>query len=123
MSGLTNEVLDRADSGLSRRGFMALAGKVTAALGLAMVGAGTMPQRVMAGTCCTGTPCGAGGNPPCGGGGASCPPTCTVYGAPNVCCDSGYVGATNTLHQCLTCNCAGVGGGICICESDTGTPC
>ena len=121
MSDLTEKELSWLEKRQSRRGFVALCGKVVTALGLAMAGAHGMPRRVFAGLCCTGTPkCGTGPFGPCTGGGATCPVGCTG-GATHVCCDQGYVGATNTVHQCLECSCGGLG--TCWCEFDTGVPC
>lgn len=116
MTELTGKLIDRTERGLSRRGFLALAGKLTGALGLAMVGASAMPRRVMAQVCCPAPPCT--GCPPTIG----CPsPACTVSGVPTVCCDTGYVGATETLHQCQYCDCSPAGS--CYCEYDTGNSC
>src|SRR3989304_408736 len=109
MSDLTEKELSWLGKRQSRRGFAA------------MVGARGMPRRVFAGQCCSGTPkCGTGPFGPCTGGGATCPVGCTG-GATHVCCDQGYVGATNTVHQCLECTCLGLG--TCWCEFDTGVPC
>jgi hypothetical protein len=118
MSEVTRKLIDRTGRNMSRRGFMALAGKVVAALGVGMAGAGWWNVReAWAGMCCTGLPfcvnC-----PPTGG----CPaPTCTAVGSPTVCCDTGYIGATDTIHQCQVCDCQGVGN--CLCEYDTGNSC
>ncbi len=102
---------------LSRRGFLAKLGGVTGALALAMVGAGAMAKRVQAQQCCPGPACM--GCPPTIG----CPMNCTVNGAPTICCDTGYVGATETIHQCQHCTGCTGGGGTCYCEYDTGNSC
>ncbi len=100
---------------LSRRGFLAKLGGVTAGLALTMVGAGPVAKRVQAAPCCPTPYCvGCPGVPGCPGG-------CTVAGVPTICCDQGSVGSTNTIHQCQLCT--GCGGGSCYCEFDTGTPC
>ncbi len=113
----TDRLLNLQEEHFSRRGFLARVGGVAAGLGLIMAGAAMMPRRVMAGPCCPG--------PVCGGcpGTIGCPSNCTVNGAPTVCCDSGHVGATETLHQCQSCiNCTGPVG-FCWCEYDTGNAC
>lgn len=99
----------------SRRRFLATCGKVAIALGLALARAHVAPRRAYAGACCNGPPCM--GCPPTPG----CPPTTTVYGVPYVCCDTGYAGATDTLHQCWVCD-TGITG-LCECEYDTGQGC
>jgi hypothetical protein len=103
----------------SRRGFLATCGKVALGTGMALAGVHLAPRRAFAGTCCPGTPCGTGGFPPCPPT-PGCPTPMCFGGVPAICCDTGYVGATGTLHQCYTCTC---GGPQCICEYDTGTPC
>ena len=119
MAAVARDLVARTERDLSRRGFLALAGKVTAALGLAMAGAASMPRRVFAASCCPSPPGLCTGCPPTIG----CPPTCTVSGVPTICCDTGVVGATNTIHQCQLCLCGGGGGGNCYCEYDTGNGC
>ena len=116
MAEVARDLVARTERDLSRRGFLALAGKVTAALGLAMAGAASMPRRVLAASCCPLPACT--GCPPTIG----CPPTCVVSGVPTICCDTGVVGSTNTLHQCQFCQCAGAPGD-CYCEYDTGNGC
>src|SRR5512139_2258484 len=95
---------------LSRRGFLAACGKVGLAIGAALAGVHLTARRTFAGKCCSGVPCLAPYNcPPTPG----CPPGTSVHGTPYVCCDSGYVGATNTVHQCWVCD---PGSGLCECE-------
>ncbi len=113
---MTDRLLNLQEKRLSRRGFLAKVGGVAAGVGLLMAGASMMPRRVMALNCCPNL-CPAGCPPTTG-----CPTNCTVNGAPTVCCDTGLIGSTETLHQCQHCtNCTGFG--PCYCEYDTGNPC
>ncbi len=117
---LVDQFIRMQEKRLSRRGFLAKLGGVTAGLALMLVGAGSLAKRVQAAQCCQNPLCGTGLFPPCTGGGATCPTICSGGGT-NVCCDQGQVGSTNTEHQCQTCNCGPTG--VCVCEFDTGIPC
>ncbi len=114
----TDRLLDLQEEHFSRRGFLAKLGGVAAGLGLVMAGAGMMPRRVMAAHGCCANKCPAGCPPTIG-----CPTNCTVNGAPTVCCDTGHIGATETIHLCQQCTNCLVGGGPCFCEYDTGNAC
>lgn len=114
---LTEGLLDWQERRMSRRGFMAKMGRVAAGIGLVMVGAAAMPLRAHANNCCSNL-CGAG----CPGT-IGCPSGCTVNGNPTLCCDSGAVGSTNTVHQCQQCTSCSGPGGVCYCEYDTGNSC
>ena len=95
----------------SRRGFLAMCGKVMLALGAAM--AGTSLTAITAwGACCTNN-CGSCPNPP-----AVCPQGCLPSGNFHYCCDST---GTNTCHICTECDCGLAG--LCFCETDNTTSC
>ena len=100
----------------SRRGFMALSGKVALALGLAMVGAASFkPHEAHAASCCFGSACT--GCQSCTNL-DNCPSGCT-FASQTSCCDNGMFG-TNTIHRCTTCSCGGLG---CLCDCDTAVTC
>lgn len=113
---LTDGLLSWQEQRLSRRGFMAKMGRVAAGIGLVMAGAAALPARVYAGACCP--------TPACSGCPSTigCPTNCTVNGNPTVCCDTGYIGATETVHQCQQCTMCQIAG-TCYCEVDTGNAC
>jgi hypothetical protein len=112
---IVERIVNRMQRRQSRRGFLATCGKVSLAIGAALAGVHLTPRRTYADPCCGGNPCG--NCPPTPG----CPPGTSVQGVPYVCCDTGHVGSTNTVHQCWVCT--GGPGGPCECEYDTGTPC
>jgi len=96
---------------LSRRGFLALCGKLTLALGTAMLGmAGTAREAL--GVCCPTPSCDTAHTYPC-------PPTRCPIGCSTMnfteCCDT-----SNFWHICWTCLCGSV---TCYCEEDTLSPC
>ncbi len=110
-----SKLLEWQERRLSRRGFLAKVGGVTAGIGLVMAGAAAMPRIAHATPCCPVPACAGCPGPP------GCPGGCTVAGAPTLCCDANQVGSTNTLHQCLRCTNCGISD--CYCEYDTGDPC
>ncbi len=115
MDAMTNWMQRRQ----SRRGFLAICGKATVALGLAMAGADRFVLTAHAACCpnvpCTG--CNFGGGFTCGAPiDGVCPAFCNPASGPVLCCDVG----TNTCHACYTCKCLGA---PCSCECDTGLEC
>ncbi len=96
----------------SRRGFLALCGKLTLALGAAMTGVSLTGLTARA-ACCASPACTGCGNPP-----AVCPfgyaPTGTTF-----CCDAG----SSTCHSCVTCYNAAANPPTCFCEQDLGSSC
>jgi len=116
MEGMARGVTDAVGRRLSRRGFMAICGKLTLALGLAMLGVNRQPYTARAQSyCCTygvgwctdGAPADCPPNPSCPGG-------CWQIGPPTSCCYGGRV------VQCYECICDGV---ACHCGYATSTPC
>jgi hypothetical protein len=97
----------------SRRGFLALCGKVALALGAAMTGVSLTGLTARA-ACCAGPPCEGCPTPP-----AICPPGYTPVGGPYFCCDGG----TSTWHSCQLCRSSTLNPPDCYCENDTGRPC
>lgn len=110
-----------AERRLSRRGFVALLGKIGLAVGAASIGIGRLPGRAKAACACTPL-CGACPSPmPIPG---VCPAGCSGVGS-TTCCDDGP-GGTGTCWVCHECNCGHVGN--CFCKYDlgyvcSGTPC
>ncbi len=115
---LVDQFIRMQEKRLSRRGFLAKLGGVTAGLALTLVGEHALTRRSHAQSvgCCPTPRCV--GCPPTIG----CPTGCTVNGTPTVCCDTGYIGATETIHQCQQCILCGIPG-TCWCEYDTGNSC
>jgi hypothetical protein len=114
MVTLVEKITDHMQKGLSRRGFLAFAGKVVAVTGMVMVGADRLALTVGAQSGCCPTPrcSGCPTTPP-----AACPSGCVAIGQ-NYCCDTG---GTNTCHSCVSCLCSGIPN--CVCELDLGTAC
>ena len=120
MTQLTKKTLGWMERRLSRRGFLAGAGKIALAFGLAMGGASSLALTARA-ACCA--------NPPCGGGGGGCPalPPPVSNGCPagcsqvsiGTCCDT-----DSLIDICVTCTCYVAGQPLtCDCEYNTAGPC
>ena len=116
--------VDWAGRRLSRRGFVAMIGKIGPALGAAATGIGSLPERARAACACTPIcdpavfPC------PVWPASHACPQGCTGITVTR-CCDDGP-GGTGTCHECHECNCGGVGNCFCFFNLGyvcTGTPC
>ena len=110
MTSLAERSVNVVQRRLSRRGFLAMFGRLAAGLGLAMLGvAGT--SRTASANCCPSPTCNAHTHP--------CPTSGCPTGCPTVdstqCCDvSGF------FHICWQCICGGLG---CYCEEVTHEPC
>ena len=120
MTELAQKAVDWTQRHQSRRGFMALSGKVALALGLAMAGVTAIKPHVARATaCCAPPPCMFCPNSsPCTTLQPQCPVGCTWVSTAQ-CCDN-PTGGTHTIHFCFSCNCAGSG---CVCECDSGIAC
>ena len=116
MTQLAEKAVEWTQRHQSRRGFMALSGKVALALGLAMVGAASVkPHEAHAATCCGGSAC---SNCQSCTNLDDCPSGCT-FASQTSCCDNG-TGGSFTILRCTTCSCGGLG---CQCICNTNVPC
>lgn len=102
----------------SRRGFLAMCGKASLALGLAMAGASKLALVAYAQCCAVPACANCPSIPPnlCGSTTNGCPAGCSQAGGPVLCCDTT---GTNTCHGCYPCVCDGP----CTCECDTQLDC
>jgi len=111
MTTLAERTVSIVQGRLSRRGFLALCGKLTLALGTAMLGVAGTAREVL-GACCPTPSCDTAYTYPCPP--THCPTGCQT-GNPTQCCD-----ASNRWHICWPCICPGV---VCYCEEVTPDPC
>ena len=117
MTQLAEKAVEWTQRHQSRRGFMALSGKVALALGLAMAGVTSIkPHVARANACCPNNPCTGCPTGSCSALVPQCPIGCT-WVSTTTCCD---IGGTNTCHLCFNCAC---GGPACVCECATAASC
>lgn len=110
MTTLAERSVDVVQRRLSRRGFLALCGRLAAGLGLGMLGVAATSRTALA-DCCPSPTCNAHTHPcPTSG----CPTTCLPLGS-SQCCD-----ASGFYHICSRCSCGGI---TCYCEEPTHDPC
>jgi thiol-disulfide isomerase/thioredoxin len=116
MVTLAEKTVNFLEKRLSRRGFLAFAGRVAAATGMVLVGADRLALTVGAQTgCCIQTPRCTGCPPPSA---VVCASGCAGTGTVFFCCDTG---GSNTCHSCVECSCPLIG--LCWCEHDLGSSC
>jgi len=110
MTRLAERSVDVVQRRLSRRGLLALCGRLAAGLGLAMLGVAGTSRRALA-DCCPGPTCDAHTHP-CPSSG--CPMGC-IFVNSSQCCD-----ASGFIHVCWQCFCSPI---TCYCEEPTHEPC